>query len=84
VNDDAVPKSISSIVNESVDKASSRAAKRKQQSKDDELCNMVHKLQADLVKEKQKRFKLKQEVQKLRNPNAGGAPLHPKNSLDAP
>jgi hypothetical protein len=73
-NDDAIPKSISSIVNESVDKAS-RAAKCKQQSKDDELRNMVHKLQADSVKEKQKRFKLEQEKQALKCPNDGRAQM---------
>jgi hypothetical protein len=84
---DAIPKSISSIVNESVDKAN-KANKRKQQSENDELRNIVHKLQADAVKEKAKRLKLEQQIQSLKNPKESGATepgatqknLHPKSN----
>ena len=69
---DAVPKSISSIVSDSVEKAN-KANKRKHQSENDELRSMVHKLQADAVKEKAKRLKLQQQVQSLKSPKENGA-----------
>lgn len=69
---DAIPKSISSIVNESVDKAN-KANKRKHQSENDTLRSMVHKLQADAVKEKAKRAKLERQIQSLSNPKESGA-----------
>ncbi|KAL3786063.1 LOW QUALITY PROTEIN: hypothetical protein ACHAWO_007252 [Cyclotella atomus] len=69
---DAVPKSISSIVSDSVEKAN-KANKRKHQSENDELRSMVHKLQADAVKRKAKRLKVQQQVQSLKSPKENGA-----------